>query len=48
MNTQCVTFLVTVTATATSAAIESSIAMDLELALKEVGDGEKSFGQIVN
>ena len=47
MNTQCVTFLVTVTATA-SAAIESSIAMDLELALKEVGDGEKSFDQIVN
>ncbi len=37
--------LVTVTATVTSAAIESS---DLELALKEVGDGEKSFGQIVN
>ncbi len=40
--------LVTVTATVTSAAIESSFAVDLEPALKAGGDGEKSFGQIVN
>jgi hypothetical protein len=39
---------VTVIATATSAAIESSFAMDLEPALKAGDDGEKSFGQIVN
>jgi hypothetical protein len=39
---------VTVTATATCAAIESSFAMDLEPAFKADGDGEKSFGQIVN
>jgi hypothetical protein len=34
---------VTVTATATSAAIESSFAMDLEPTLKVGGDGEKKF-----
>jgi hypothetical protein len=39
---------VTLTATATSTTIESSFAMDLEPALKAGGDGEKSFGQIVN
>ena len=37
-----------VDATATSAAIENSFAMDLEPALKAGDDGEKSFGQLVN
>jgi hypothetical protein len=39
---------VTITATAASAAIESSFVMGLEPTLKAGGDSEKSFGQIGN